>query len=133
MVVVDSDIWIHYLRRPDTPPGRELVGLIDTDQVMMVGVVLAEVLQGARNERESSQLLSWLEVFPYAGETRETWARVGQLSMFLRQQGQAVPLTDLAVAAVALENDFEVYTLDEHFQRVPGLKLHQTDVEESRG
>ncbi len=45
--------------------------------------------------------------------------------MQLRGQGRLIPLTDLIIASLALEGDHQVFTLDEHFQRVPGLKLHE--------
>lgn len=44
MVVVDSSVWIHYLRTPDSPVGRELARLLEADEVAIRGVILAEVL-----------------------------------------------------------------------------------------
>lgn len=125
MVIVDSTVWIHYLRTPDTPTGRELLRLLDGDRIAMVGMVLAEVLQGSRGMSEFAQLRSWLEVLPYLETTKETWIKTGELSLQLRAQGRLIPLTDLLIAALALEGGHEVYTLDEHFQRIPGLSLHQ--------
>lgn len=129
MVIVDSTVWTHYLRTPETPIGHGLLRLLEADQVVMVGVVLAEVLQGARGEREFRQLRSWLEVLPYLEVTQETWAGAGELSMHLRAEGRLTPLTDLLIAALALEGDHHVYTLDEHFQRVPGLRLYHVEAD----
>jgi predicted nucleic acid-binding protein len=36
----------------------------------------------------------------------------------------SVPLSDLAIAALALEYDCQVYALDPHFEQIPDLKLH---------
>jgi hypothetical protein len=38
-------------------------------------------------------------------------------------------MADLLIAVLAMEPDCPVYTLDEHFQRVPGLRLHQVGEE----
>ena len=125
MVIVDSNVWIHWLRMPNTDVGREFVRLLDSHQVSMAGVVLAEVLQGARREPEFDRLRTLLAALPYLETTKQTWARAGELAMQLRGQGRLIPLTDLVIAALALEGDHQVFTLDEHFQRVPELKLYE--------
>ena len=91
----------------------------------MVGVVMAELLQGARNPQEYEELGVRLAGLPSVSETKNTWVQVGPLSYRLRQEGLAVGVVDLLVAALALEHGHEVYTLDEHFQRIPGLRLHE--------
>lgn len=125
MVVIDSTVWIHYLRTPDTPIGQELVRLLNANEVAVVGMVLAEVLQGARVKAEVDRLEGIFRSLPFLEGNRETWATAGKLAFQLRREGRAVPVTDLAVAAVAMEHDCTLYTLDQHFQRIPGLKLHE--------
>ena len=124
MVVVDSDVWIHYLRSPDSPTGSTLQALLDANTVVMVGVVLAEVLQGARTEREYSALLPRLNAVPYEETTKESWAAAGQIAAQLRGAGNTIPLTDVSIAAMAMEGGHELFSLDSHFARVPGLTLY---------
>ena len=52
MIIADSSIWIDFQRDPDSEAGRELDQLLDADEVVMVGPVLTEVLQGARSGGE---------------------------------------------------------------------------------
>jgi len=125
MVIVDSNVWIHWLRMPNTDVGREFVRLLDSHQVSMAGVVLAEVLQGAGREPEFNRLRVLLAALPYLETTKQTWVRAGELAMHLRGQGRLIPLTDMIIAGLALEGDHQVFTLDEHFQRVPGLRLYE--------
>ena len=125
MVIVDSTIWIHYLRTPDTPISQELIKLLDNDEVAIIGPILAEILQGARNENGFLQLLNRLSALPYLEISKDTWVRAAQLSWKLKVQGRLTPLIDLLIAAVALEGNHQVFTLDEHFQRVPGLRLYE--------
>lgn len=98
--------------------------LLEGQQVTLTGVILAEILQGARGEAEFQGFLLRTSHFDYLGESKQTWVKAGQLGMDLRRLGRAIPLVDLAIAALALEHDREVYTLDEHFGRVPGLRLY---------
>ena len=125
MVIVDSDVWITYLRRPNARAGRELASLLEKREATMVGVVMAEVLQGARSPQEFGELLRLLEQLPYLEAGKAAWVRAGELSRQLRGQGRPIPLTDLLIAALALEHGCAVYTLDEHFRRIPGVALHK--------
>ena len=125
MLIVDSSVWIQAFRVDASFEGREVDRLLARGDVGMVGVVLAEVLQGARSAQEFESLRIRFMAIPYLEETQETWVRVGNLSYQLRQRGQAIGIVDLLIAALALEHGCAVYTLDEHFQRIPGLELHE--------
>ena len=125
MVIVDSNIWIHYLRTPDTPIGREMVRLLDEQQVAMVGVVLTEVLQGASGDPEFDRLRILLGALPYLEVSKEAWVRSSSILRALRNRGRLIPLTDALIAALALEGDHQVYSLDDHLQRVPRLRAYE--------
>ena len=125
MVIVDSNIWIHSFRTPASPVVQEMSMLLRDGEVAMVGIVLIEVLQGARDQTEIELFLSRLDPLPFLEATKRTWIKAAELSVQLRKQGMITPLTDLVIAALALEGDHEVYTLDNHFQRIPGLKLYK--------
>lgn len=124
-MIADSSVWIHYLRTPDTEVGRELARLLDEDQVATTGVVLAEVLQGTRTERDFARLQSVFELLPYVELSKATWTRAAEIAVELRKEGRLIPMTDLSIAAAALAADDEVFTLDEHFGRISGLRLHE--------
>ena len=125
MVIVDSTVWIQYLRKPDTRVGQEFQKLMESDELAVVGMVIAEVLQGAHGEKEFAQLFSWFDSFPYLDASKNTWEMVGKIAMELRVRGKLTPMSDLIIAAIALENNCQVFTLDDHFGRIPGLKLHK--------
>ena len=124
MVIVDTSVWIQAFTARSTAEHKELDGLLNQNQVVMVGPVLAEILQGARNVEEFELLRIRLAALPYAAATLETWEHTGSLSYQLHQQGSPVGLVDLLISALALEHDHQLYTLDDHFLHVPGLKLY---------
>ena len=124
-VIADTSVWIRFLRVGGSREHRELDRLLAQGDVVMVGVVMAELLQGARNPQEYEELGVRLAGLHYVSEIKNTWVQVGALSYRLRQEGLAVGEVDLLIAALALEHGHEVYTLDEHFQRIPGLRLHE--------
>ena len=125
MVIVDTSVWLQFLRSNDLTVRAEMDLLRAKGEIHVVGVVVAEILQGARSRQELEQLEDRLAAFPYLPDTAETWTRVGNLSFQLRLLGNPVPMVDVLIAALAIENGCSVYTLDQHFQRIPGVALHQ--------
>ena len=53
----------------------------------------------------------------------EDWIKVGDLSFRLRKNGITIPLTDIAIASTAMDNNLMLVTRDRHFQQIPGLSL----------
>lgn len=125
MVIVDTSVWIEYFRDPDSVHGDAVERLINSGEVAIVGVVHAELLQGARTEQEARDLEYDLAAFAFLETKQDTWRRAGRLLFELRRRGVTLPVTDAIIAAAALQAKHEVYTLDEHFQRVPGLRLYK--------
>ena len=124
-VLVDTSIWIGASRRPASAEADELRALLERDEVATTEVVVAEVLQGARKREDFDSLADKLEALHFFSADRAIWQKAALFSMELRNQGLITPLSDLVIAAVALENDLSVYAADEHFNRVAGLRLHQ--------
>ena len=122
-VFVDTSVWIDFFRGRNQAVLASVRALIRSEQAVLVGVVLAEVLQGVRSAADR-QRVEGLEALTYIEMTRPVWERAGDLSKLLRQQGQEVPLTDVVVAALALEHDLSIFTTDPHFSRIPKLKLY---------
>lgn len=124
MVVADTSVWIEYFKGGHEPARAALRDLIRAEQAALVGMVLAELLQGSRSSKETDALLSKLAGLPFLETSFSTWRRTGELSASLRRKGITLPLSDLVIAALALEHGCQVYTLDPHFEQIPGLPLH---------
>ncbi len=84
MVIVDTSACIPFFNRPDSAEKRAINALIDADRAAMVGVVLAELLQGCRTAEESSTLLSEVTDLRFLEANFATWRHTGQLSASLR-------------------------------------------------
>jgi len=123
-VVVDTSIWIDFFNRPGSEGQREVDRLLAADRVVIAGVILAELLQGAKSKRDFERLSRALTALPYLQEGLTTWQEVGRLSLELRKRGLTIPLTDLLIAVLAVENDCQIYTRDSHFKLIPGARLH---------
>lgn len=127
MVITDTAIWIDYLRNKRSSLADEVEKLIDDGRVALVGVILAELLRGLRTQEERHNLEWQLQGATFLEMSMAAWRRAGVLSSDLDSRGQPIPMSDVFIAALALDGDYEVYTLDKHFERIPGLRLYQPE------
>jgi predicted nucleic acid-binding protein len=123
-IIVDTTIWIEFFRNPESAVANHLKDLLRQRRVIMVGIVLAEILQGVKAPREASLVLTSFTRLLYSEMTRDRWQQAGEISASLRKKGTTIPLSDLIITASALAEGYEIYTLDPHFKRIPGVTLH---------
>jgi predicted nucleic acid-binding protein len=90
----------------------------------LVGIVLAELLQGCRSASERDRLSDALLALRYHEVTQSIWLQTGNLSATLLRKDTPLPLSDLIIAALAIEHDCRVYSLDTHFKKIPGVRLY---------
>lgn len=91
-------------------------------------VIQAELLIGAKHEREYRELDADLSALPHLGVTGEVWALASRLGFALRRAGATVPIPDLVIASTALSYGCALLHLDEDFKRIARrapLKLYK--------
>jgi predicted nucleic acid-binding protein len=123
-IIVDTTIWIEFFRNPESAESNHLKDLLRQRRVVMAGMVLAEIVQGVKDPKEAKLVLASFAKLPYSEMTRDRWQQAGEISASLRKKGTTIPLSDLIIAAGALAEGCEIYTLDPHFKRIPGVKTH---------
>lgn len=117
-VLVDTSCWIEYFNRPGAEAATAVEVLVCDDRAALTGVVLAELSQGVRTERELSELHAALGAVVWIEATRETYARAGKLAFELRRKGITAPITDCVIAAASESAGGCILTLDAHFQEI---------------
>lgn len=113
-VLVDSSVWIEFFRKNEPYHGI-VTKLIDDEQIVCCGIILAELMQGVKSDKELAVLENFLHVFAFIPETPELWAAAGKLSHKLRRKGVTVGLSDCFIAVAAASANVRVATLDNHF------------------
>lgn len=126
-IIVDTSVWIEFFRSPESRNTLHLQTLLRSRRVVLVGMVLAEILQGVRYPKEANLVRQSMGTLPYLEMTRNDWQKAGELSAALRRKGSTIPLSDLIIAAIALGGGYEIFSVDPHFEKVPSLKLHRPD------
>ena len=118
-------IWIEYFNHRDSENGEALEGLVREDWVAITGAVVTELLQGARQQSEFDAILdSIVALERFLDTTLNTWIEAGRLSYCLRKKGVTVPTIDVIIAGLAIERQCLIFSLDSHFDRIPGVKRY---------
>jgi len=121
-ILADTCAWIDFLRGKQTPLAAVLEQSLLSGGTITCGVVLLELLQGIKSPREEELVQNALQALPHLEITRDLWLKAGKLSSRLRTKGHILPMSDIIIAVLALDNNCAVLTVDRHFEAVPGLK-----------
>jgi len=121
LILVDSSIWIDFLSPHPSAAGAELRRMIaDAEPFALAGVVVTEVLQGLR--RDVAQIEHYLSQWDMLEpDGYRTYREAAQVFRSARAKGIAVTTVDALIAAIALENDATLFTLDKDFFRIAGI------------
>jgi predicted nucleic acid-binding protein len=121
-VLVDTCIWIDFFRG-DSDTGNILESLLQKDVVYTAGPILFELMQGIKSDREKANIISEVGGLHYREMTQALWLKAGELSSTLRSTGSLIPISDILIAVLAMEHNVQVFTVDKHFERIPGIDL----------
>lgn len=114
-VLVDTSAWIEFFRKK-APYHKAVLELIDSTRICCTGIVLAELIQGAKSQQEVDVLKEFLYVFDFLPDSTELWEKAGELSCVLRQKGKTIGLSDCYISVMVHANNVQLLTLDKHFE-----------------
>jgi predicted nucleic acid-binding protein len=117
MVIVDSSVWIDYFNGREIPEVATLDRLLETELLGVGDLILAEVLQGFRQEKDyqtAKRLLTSLTVFEMLGA--EMAMKSADNFRDLRKKGITVRKTiDVMIATFCIENGHKLLFSDKDF------------------
>jgi len=121
VILVESSAWIEYLRATESPTHRYLRHVLeDKRPIATTGVVMLEVLAGARDEphaRKLSRLLGRCTLLP-AQEPSDHEAAAA-LYRSCRREGVTIRRPpDLLIATIAIRTDTPLLHLDADFDAI---------------
>jgi len=118
-ILVDTSAWIVSFKKAGNPGLQEfLKNSVVAGFAATCPLIILELLQGCRTEKERDSLkikLESLEVLPI---TPAIWERAYELAFSLRRKGQTTPTTDLIIAAIAMEENCILLHQDQHYEQI---------------
>ncbi len=112
MILADASIIIHFWRNPTD----EVKKVFIQNQVFISGVTRAELYHGAKDKNQLLKIQNALNDFNEVPVNQNTWENFGVNLFTLKSNGITVPFQDALLATLAIENDLQVWTLDNHFR-----------------
>ena len=125
MVIVDTTVWIDYLRGTSNPEVRWLDRELQRQRLGLTDLILCEVLQGVRDKRTFDQVREELLNFQVF-ETGSIDLAVAAAENYrrLRQRGHTIRRTiDCLIATFCLENGHALLHRDRDFDAFESLGL----------
>jgi len=116
-VLVDTSVWIEFFRKKDPYYGIVLE-LMDDDRICCIGLIFAELMQGAKSEKELNTIKEFLHVFDFLPESIDIWEDAGELSFVLQRKGVTVGLSDCYISVITKSANATLLTLDKHFSAI---------------
>lgn len=123
-VLIDTSVWIEFFRKASSV-GDAVAELLNKELVWVTGIVLFELVQGTKAEVEKAHIVSRLTSLRYVEMSVMVWQKAGELARLLKKNGLTLPVSDIILAAVALEHNLQVFTLDKNFESIPGITLYK--------
>jgi predicted nucleic acid-binding protein len=118
LVLVDTSLWIHFLRGSSAAVQSGLVPLIKADRVATADIVVMELLRGAKSQKHYDALQKDLAALHSLDISKKVWERAAKLAFALRNKGVNVPLTDTVIAAIAVEYGCLLLHDDRHYEMI---------------
>ena len=117
MFLIDSSVWVEYFRSKGSQKVKERVrATLQSEEAISCGIVVVEILRGARNEKDFQVLRDTLVSLPQIPLDDTVIERASRWGFLLDRKGKAVSTTDLLIASAAYkracllhsDSDFEV-------------------------
>ncbi len=123
MILVDSSVWIDFFRGSRTPQADQLDVLLGTTHIVVGDLILAEVLQGVRDEREFQQVRKTMDSFVQVDLVgRDIAIQAAKNFRKLRDLGLTIRKTiDTLIATRCIASKYELLHSDRDFD---AFELH---------
>jgi predicted nucleic acid-binding protein len=134
-VLVDTSIWsLAFRRKKESKSLRhtmivnELKELINETRAVIIGPIRQEILSGISDEKQYLSLKEKLKAFDDVVIKQSDFELAAEFSNICRKKGIQGSHIDFLICAVALQNNFLVFTDDKDFDlysKILAVKLHR--------
>ena len=110
MIIVDTSIWIDFFKKK-LDEFDILINLIETGQIIMLDIIAAELLQGAKSKREVKIIKAyWDNLVKYS--KGDLIIQAGEFSYKNKLIDKGIGLIDSIIITVAINSNSKLWTRD---------------------
>ncbi len=125
-VLIDTNVYTAFKNNNESI----VTAFRELDLIALDVTVLAELMSGfslgskmKQNRRELEQFIDSprVEIIEHDAITADFYSQIFKI---LREKGTPIPTNDIWIASIAMQHGLWLFTLDEHFKKVPGIILY---------
>jgi tRNA(fMet)-specific endonuclease VapC len=117
-ILIDTSIWIAYFKNSSVKIAEKVDEILNDADIYVPKVVIAELIQGAKTEKEVSVIGEFIGAFNVIDQKDDSWEQAGRLSFQMKRKGVTIHLVDCYIAVIAFENKCRLFSLDAHFRDI---------------
>lgn len=120
MVIVDTSIWIDFLKGRETSGVARLEQLLheETD-IFITGIIVQEILNGIKEKKQRSEVKKDLDRFLLIMPSLDTHIHAAEIYDGCRKKGLTIrSIVDCLIASLAIEYDLLVLENDRDYVRI---------------
>ncbi len=110
MILVDTSIWIEFLKRNETV-FTIMQQKLERREIFVAECIIGELLQGAKGEHEQKIITSYWECLPKINESG-IWIEAGAYSGSNKLISKGIGLIDAVILMIARKSNSKIWTLD---------------------
>ncbi len=129
--LIDTSIWVKFFRGRSQVIKDRIFQLLAENRVVINGVVVSELLLGARGKKEVEFVKEKLLNLDYFEADKEFFTYCGTVGNKIRKAGINMPLSDIMIVTHAKMNDCVIFTMDKHFEAIGQIVEVQYDIIEN--
>lgn len=116
-VLADTSAWIASFRERGNEKLKDyLRSALELDHVVITNIVILELLQGCRTQKEYDAMKERLGILPLFQIDEKTWQIAYEAGYALRRKGITVPTVDILICALAKAHGLKVLHHDDHMR-----------------
>jgi predicted nucleic acid-binding protein len=125
LIVVDTSVWIAFFNGTETPQTRKLDALLGQDPLLVGDLIILELLQGVRSDRDAARIQVALSAFEIVSMLSPELAVTAAANYRrLRRIGITVRKTvDVVIGTYCIENGHALLHADRDFDPIARLGL----------
>lgn len=116
MYLIDSSVWIDFLRGIGNPRVHLLEGLLEEGEAYLCEMTFAELCYGARDERQFKKYQDYFSTLPFLPLPPQWHHELARMGHLARRHGYKPYTADLLIALTALTHKAPLLTSDPDFR-----------------
>jgi len=117
MVIVDTTVWIDFLKGRKTKEIEKLESLLSEEKdVFITGIIVQEILTGVKDRKDRNRVKRELDHFILINPTLDTHVQAAEIFDACKKKGYTIrSIIDCLIASLALEYDLTLLEKDKDY------------------